>query len=201
MSKMILNNQNINIVETFLKDYSKQHTGSEIARKKQLNQKTVSNILRSLEKEGMLISTMQGRNRIYFLNLDNTEVIEFISAVEHMRTLQFYKKQPLVKEIAAKILASSTGIVVIFGSYAKGTEKKDSDLDVFIAGSYDSRKMEKVKEMYGIDISLKHYLVHYFRKALKNNDPFIEEIIKEHIILSGTREFVVLLRGMRYGKD
>ena len=97
---MLLNNQ-IQVFEEFLRDFNSELTGSFIAKKRNLNQKTVANYLNKLEKETILKSRTQGKNKLYFLNVDNKEILKnFIISVEHLRTINFYEKNILIKEIS-----------------------------------------------------------------------------------------------------
>lgn len=188
---MLLNDLTLSVMEEFIRGYTSDFTGSQIAKKRGLNQKSVSNYLRRLEKEGFLISKIIGKNRHFLLNLEDPEtIINFISAIEHFKTISFFKKNLLVKEVMGKIKSSCHGTMVIFGSYAKGTQKKDSDLDMFITGSYNQKKMSEVSEMYGLDISIKNYTDNIFTKALTKKDPLLAEIIKDHIIVSNVEDFV-----------
>ena len=88
--------------------------------------------------------------------------------------------QPLIK-----------GVAVIFGSYAKGIQKDDSDLDVFVVGKADEDAIDKVSKMYKVEISLKIYPK--FKK-----DILTKEVIKDHIILKDVEQFV---EGVFDGQD
>ncbi len=197
---MLLNTARIQILEEFLKDYEARITGSFIAEKKNLNQKSTANALKCFEEEGFLKSATQGKNRLYLINLGDAEMSgNFISAIEHLRAIEFYKKHVLIKEIAAKIVSHCDGIAAIFGSYAKGTAKKDSDLDIFVAGKCNEKEIEKVSDMYKIEINIKTYPLPIFEKALMTKDPLAEEVIKYHIIIKGIEQFAYYLRAFRYG--
>ncbi len=199
---MILDNLRLQVLEEFLRDYDVSFTGSTIARKKSLNQKSAANILREFEMQDILKSTTQGKNKLYSLNLDDSQrIVSFISMLEHMRTLDFYKKQPLIKEISRKIIPHCEGPVAIFGSYAKGIQKKGSDLDVFVAGKYDSEEIEKVSAMYKIDINVKNYPLALFKKSLMKKDYLLEEVKKDHILICDVQKFVSYVMVFRYGKD
>jgi predicted nucleotidyltransferase len=190
------------VLEEFVRDYSSMLTGSQMAKKKKLNQKSVANVLKEMEKEGLLKSKTSGKNKLFFLNLDDKEtIVNFISAVEHLRVINFYKKNPLIKEIATKIIPYCNGIAVIFGSYVKGTKKGGSDLDLFIAGNCKRKKIAKISEAYRLDISIKNYPVCVFNKALSGRDFLINEVVKDHIIILGVQMFVSKLIRFRYGKD
>jgi len=180
---MLLNNQ-IQIFGEFLRDFKAKLTGSFIAQKNNLNQKTVANYLNKLEKEFILKSKTQGKNKLYFLNLDNKEIVKnFIISTEHLRTINFYKKNSLIKEIAEKINPFIKGIAIIFGSYAKGIQKKDSDLDIFIIGKANEKELDIISKTYRIEISLKIY-------PKLEQDILTKEVIKNHIIIKNAEQFI-----------
>ncbi|MCK4926839.1 MAG: nucleotidyltransferase domain-containing protein [Candidatus Aenigmarchaeota archaeon] len=188
---MILDSLRLQVLEEFLRNYNISHTGSIIARKKSLNQKSVANVLKEFEMQGVLKSTTQGKNKLYSLNLDDSQmIVSFISMLEYMRALDFYKRQSLIKEISKKIIPYCEGSVAIFGSYAKGTQKKGSDLDVFIVGRYDREEIEKISAIYKIDINVKNYPLELFKKSLLKKDNFLEEIKKDHILVKDVQQFV-----------
>ncbi len=95
----------------------------------------------------------------------------------------------MIKEIITKITPAVTGIGLIFGSYAKGLEKKDSDLDIFITGNYDKNEIRKISELYGIEINIKAYPRQIFEKEIKK-DMLIKEIVKDHIIFQDAEGFI-----------
>ena len=171
---------NTEIFEEFLGDYSVLLTGSFIAKKKKLNQKTTANHLQALEKEGILKSKIQGKNKNYYLNLDNKEILKnYILSVEHLRTLEFYKKNLVIKEISEKINTPINGSGLIFGSYAKGIQKKGSDLDILIIGKCNEKEIEKISKTYNIEISLKLY-------SKIEKDILIKEALKNHIFIKNS---------------
>ena len=184
---MLLNDIRIAVIDEFLGSYGIEITGSDIAKKKKLNQKSAANALSGLEQEGFLKSRIEGKNRLYFLNLEDKEnIINFISALEHIKTIRFYKKNIILKEFMSKANACFDGIVAIFGSYAKGLQKEGSDLDIFIAGKCNKDKAEGIAALYNIELSIKKYPHRVFQQGLAANDPLIEEIIKFHIMVKNT---------------
>ena len=202
ISNMMLDSLRLQVMEEFLKDYNINLTGSIIARKKNQNQKSVANVLREFEMQGVLKSTTQGKNKLYSLNLDDSQmVVSFISMLEHMRTLDFYNSHPLIKEISKKIIPHCEGPTAIFGSYAKGIQKKGSDLDVFVAGKYDREEIEKISGIYKIEINVKSYPLGLFKKSLLKKDHLLEEVKKDHILIWNVQQFVSYVMEFGYGKD
>ena len=194
---MLLNNLRVYLLEEFTRDYSLRLTGSSLAKKKHLNQKSVANALREFEEDGFLKSIPEGRNKVYLLNIQDTKIIEnVLSMIEHIKTINFYKKNPVIKEIAEKITPFCEGIVLIFGSYAKNTHKEDSDVDILIIGTCKEKKIQKISEVYNREINAKMYPLPVFRKSL--HEPVIEEIKKDHIIILNTEQFV---KEMLHGED
>jgi len=199
---MLLNELQAAVIEEFLGNYMGSFTGSDIAKKKSLNQKSVSNILNSLEDEGFLRSKTAGKNKEFSINMDNIEIVRnLITAAEHLRTANFLKKHPIIKEIIFKTKPHFNGITIVFGSYSKGIQKKDSDLDIFIAGTYSRNSIHRISELYNLQISVKNYPPDAFRRALKNKDILLTEVIKNHVIISGAEEFVNAVMSDYYGKN
>ncbi|MCK4553451.1 nucleotidyltransferase domain-containing protein [Candidatus Parcubacteria bacterium] len=135
--------------------------------------------LKELEKEGILLSEILGKERYYFLN----------------------KKYPLLKEIKkiyelkhgleAKLLSALKNLkkikeAYIFGSYAKGNFDPGSDVDILLIGDHSSIEAKKrilelqsqlQREFNIIDLTEAEYL-----KLKRSKDDFIKNIFKEKII-------------------
>ncbi len=184
MSNMILNNKEQDILNEFIGDYSKKIYGRDIAKRLKMNQKTVSNILNRLESEHILKFSTEGKNKYYFLNTFNSHIKEIIVMVEIKRKIDFLEKNKNVKDLFAKLEQKSKGILVIFGSYAKGKQNKESDLDVFSIG--EIKDTNDLEELYDIKINI----IKSEREKFQKEVPLIKEIINNHIILKGTEEFI-----------
>ena len=95
----------------------------------------------------------------------------------------------MIKEIVEKITPNIKGIGIIFGSYAKGIEKKESDLDIFVAGNYNKEEIKRVSKNLGIEISIKCYPMNTFKKNI-NKDILLKEILKNHIVFVNVNQFI-----------
>jgi len=131
---MILNDKTLNILEEFCLDYNKKIYGRQVANKLKMNQKTVSNMLNRLEKDGILKYSTEGKNKYYFLNILNPQIKDIIKILEIARKNKFIQKHSKLKDLFYALEKRANGILVIFGSYANFTSNKDSDLDVFVIG-------------------------------------------------------------------
>lgn len=181
---MILTEQKIRMLDTFISNTDEKITASQIAKKNSLNQKSVYLFMEELEKIGIVTSEMQGKNKLYQLNKSNKELAkQFLCAIESLRTLYFYQQNPNIKLIIQKILPYINGIAAIFGSYARNTQKETSDLDIFIAGEYDEKEITSVTNTFNVDINIKHQTS--FRE-----DTLTKEIRKSHILIKNTEQFI-----------
>jgi len=184
---MLLNKNALIILEEFCLDYSKEIYGRQIATKLKMNQKTVANILNRLEKEGILKYSSEGKNKYYSLNKLNPKTKEIIKILEIARKNIFIEKNNRIKEIFYSLEKRTLGVLIIFGSYANGTNTKDSDLDVFVVGNMEDK--EDLEEMHRIRINV----IKSSREKFNKEDVFIKEVIKNHIILKGVEEFIELI--------
>ena len=84
---------------------------------------------------------VEGKNKTYFLKR-STEAKAYIFMVENYKLVQIIKKYPNLRSVFEKIQQDSRiKLAILFGSYAKGTAKPDSDIDIFI--ETNDRKIKK----------------------------------------------------------
>ncbi len=186
MNNMLLNTKEQDILNEFIGDYSKKIYGRDIAKRLKMNQKTVSNILNRLEKDNILKFTTEGKNKYYFLNTFTSHLKEIIAMIEIKRKIDFLEKNKNIKDLFAKLEQKSKGILVIFGSYAKGKSNKESDLDIFSIGEIE--QVHDLEDLYNIKINI----IKSSKDKFNKQEPIIKEIINNHIILKGTEEFIEL---------
>ncbi|PIN94130.1 hypothetical protein COU54_00245 [Candidatus Pacearchaeota archaeon CG10_big_fil_rev_8_21_14_0_10_31_24] len=187
MSIMLLNDRRALVLEQFLEGFDSKKYGREIAKNLKISQKTISNILNELEKCHILKYSTEGKNKYYFLNKSNLQLKEIIKLVEINKKIRFLEKNAKLKELFAQLEIRSNGMCLIFGSYASGKQHAKSDLDIFVIGNIINVK--DLEELYGIKINI----VKSERKKFDKKEVFIKEIIKNHIILKGVEDYIVLV--------
>lgn len=186
---MILLKDLNNILAYMSRDLTKGHYANKIAKDLKLNQKTVSNYLHKLEKQHFLKSRTEGKNKLFFLSTyDRNMAINFIMDIEVSKAMAFLKAHPLMMDTFRK-LNEALPYHLIFGSYAKGREKKGSDLDIFTVGSFNNKKIEEIEELCSIEIQIHPSKEKVFIRSLQRKDILINEILKDHIIMSGFEFF------------
>ena len=186
MSNMIFNMNKIKIFGEFSADYNKKIYGRNIAKKLEMNQKTVSNLLNEFEKEHVLKFTQEGKNKYYYLNQFYPYIKEVIQLMEIQKKINFLEKYKKLKELFLKLEERTNGILIIFGSYANFSANEKSDLDIFVVGKI--KDVEDLEELYNIKINI----IKISEDKFDKNEYIIKEIIKNHIILKGAEKFIGL---------
>jgi|APSaa5957512622_1039677.scaffolds.fasta_scaffold48046_2 hypothetical protein len=181
----MIHNKYFEIVKEFLRGYFKTIYGRELVGKVEFSQKNIANTLGELEGQRILISNFNGNRRYYSLNFENPLIRDHISFFEKYVKLSFLKKNPVLIDFSSKV---SGKIVCVFGSYAKGINKKNSDLDLLVVGG-DSNEISQLGKEYGLDVQVFNLSLSDFRKGFANN-LILKECLKNHVVLKGENLFV-----------
>ncbi len=185
-----MHNKYFDVMKAFLGNYSLEVYGRGLVKKVKISQKNIALTLEELEKAGILSSKTRGNARHYSLNKNNPLIRKYIILAEIENSLEFLKKHPKISQILSKI--DSNQIICIFGSYSKGIETNDSDLDLLIVGQFDETRIKSIGEDYNLKISIKKCSETEFISSLKAKSPLLKEILENHVIISGYEEFVNL---------
>ena len=189
MSKKIdICENDLTTLALFSNGYDREYHIREVCCYLPISHGTAQTILSRLEEKKVLVSSQRGRTRVF--RIKNGEVaIQYFILAEVYKKICFLEQSPYISEILNKIYPYTIGITLLFGSHAKGTENKDSDIDIFVGGSCDEREITKIGRMYDMEINLKQYPAPAFT-ASKRQDPLLIEIRKNHIVWKDAEPFV-----------
>jgi len=147
-----------------------------IAKKLNESHSTILRKLNNLKKENVIDSKMEGKNKIFYLKANIVSRSYILQAELHKLT-KLLRHNPELSIIFEEILKKTNEkLVVLFGSYAKGLAKEDSDIDIYIETK--SRSVKKAIEEIHSKINVKI-------GTFDIKSPLIKEIIKDHIIIRG----------------
>jgi len=186
--KINITENTLQVISLFTDGFNREYYIREVEKLLKISPRTAQLMLEDLENKGILDSKMRGKIKLYKLKF-NWSSKKYLIFTEQYKEIAFMEKNILIKEIIEKISPDIKGIGLIFGSYVKGTYDKDSDLDIFIAGTYDKERIKKISKMYGIEISVKCYPTGTFEKNI-NEDILLKEILKNHIVFLNVEHFV-----------
>ena len=181
-------NNELNIIALYSGDYKAEFYLRQISKLAKLPLKTCQNFLARLEKERILRSKVDGKNKYFSLNLDNIQTKFYLLKAEIHKTDYFLEKYPPFKTFLKSF--NTTVPIIIFGSFAKLRAGKDSDLDILFLS----------KEEQKLPYHLLPYKIHQnnlsedsFKKALMKKETLIQEIMENHIILNNPSSYVNLI--------
>ena len=184
----MIHNKYFHILKFYLGDYKREIYGRELIGKIPLAQKTIALTLQELEQKGLLYVKKRGSMKNYCLNIKNPQTKDTLIITEVLNKNLFLEKHQKIDHI----FKQDNRIIGIFGSYAKGKENKDSDIDIFIVGKNNKQEYTKKGKEFGLNISVKQFTEQEFKKLLREKNPLINEIISNHIILFNVEKFIKL---------
>lgn len=118
------------------------------------------------------------------------------SLVEENKKYLFFEKYGRLNNYITQIEEALTNkeIALVYGSYARFSVDKDSDIDILIIGLPTPDKIRKIKEVFVTfdkEVSLKYETEKQFLKNI--HKPLYQSIIKENIVLSRIINYLSLL--------
>jgi len=141
---------------------------------------TISRKLAFLVEENILDFKTQGKNKTFSLK-KNIQSRNFIYKAEHYKLIKVTKEYPQLSIILNDIIKKTNNkLIILFGSYAKSSAKKTSDIDIYTETTDKNIK----EEIESINLKIKVKIGEF-----DLNSNLIKEIIKNHIILKGVEEF------------
>ncbi|MFH1848586.1 MAG: nucleotidyltransferase domain-containing protein [archaeon] len=191
--KLNITENALQVLSLFTNDFGREYYVREVGKLLKISPRTAQLILEELEDKGVVESKAKGKIKAYKIRLSEFTK-RYLVFVEQYKAISFLEDNLMPKEVIEKIAPHIKGIGIIFGSYAKGTQNKESDLDIFVAGDYAKEEIEKVSRNLGMDISMKCYPIKIFKRNIKT-DVLVREILKNHIVFANAEQFIqVVLR-------
>ena len=153
--------------EVFFINPNKKHYLMDISRRIGISHTSVKRNLKYLVKSGLITEFIDKKGKrkfpIYKANIDNKEykerkIVYNISSIFESGLIDFIEKKLAPKSIA------------LFGSYARGEDTEDSDIDLFIECKSEKLDMRIFEKKLGRKIEL-HFKENFapYPKELKNN--------------------------------
>jgi len=144
----------------------------------------ISRAMKSMLNKNIVDFKIEGKNKVFRLK-KGIETMNYAHMAEHLKVLELFQKYPFLSIICEQILSrTNEKLIIIFGSFAKLSANKDSDIDVYI--ETNDRKIKRAIELIDSRLSVK------IGKFDKTN-LLIKEIIKDHAIIAGIEYY--------YGKN
>lgn len=194
------------ILKLLFDDLTKEYTIRGISLSLNLPYPQIHRSISSLSEKKLIKSTLQGKNIIINLTIEekNDEYIQ----VENERKRDLINKYKIIRILLSDLgkVSYNQFICVLFGSYAERKAKKSSDLDLLfvIPEEYDYGKFERtikntlIISNADINITTEKGLLEMWNNPMKLNVG--NELLKKHIILFGAEQFLKLRRRYYLGE-
>lgn len=141
---------------------------------------TVMRCLNGLVEGNVLDFRFEGRNKVFFLR-NTLEARSYVFNAERYKLLSTVEKYPFLGVLFEEVLdETDSRLVVLFGSYAKGNAKKDSDVDLYV----ETKDRKLAEKLTSIDSRINLKIGLFDPDSL-----LIKEIVKNHVILRGVEDF------------
>lgn len=188
-----MNRNRINMEsEIVLSAIQTQMHGRAISKALALPLTTVQRHLSGLIRANVLDSETVGRNRMFRVK-KTLAARQAVYSAEHYRLAKLIEKYPGLAILIEDILENTTArLVILYGSYAGFSAKKESDIDIYL--ETDGLKPKKTLEALDSRLSVK-------TGEFMKGDPLIKEVIRKHIILRGVEDFYERLGVFGKAKD
>ena len=144
-----------------------------------------------LEGIGILRVAREGRNLAYSLNLGNPVARNYLVMAEYHAAAAHMGSNYLAKRALDDLDAHTDGAIVLFGSYARGEQDEESDMDLLVMGrrAPDVGVVRRLSLTTGVRFDVKHETQARFAEMLRRDSPLAGEILANHITLKGADDF------------
>lgn len=164
---------------------------SQIAKWAGLSQPAAAAALSELAQVGISDSSSAGRARVHWIVRDNVYVQEMVNPV--------FRSEEAVPDILLEDLVSRFGndaiSIVLYGSYSRGDQRPDSDVDVVVVGATEAAKarldethleqMRDFRERFGAPLSVIAYDATEARDLAVRSPEFLASLVQDGIVAYG----------------
>ncbi|MFA4844296.1 MAG: nucleotidyltransferase domain-containing protein [Candidatus Margulisiibacteriota bacterium] len=152
---------------------------NELARQLSLDKRNLVKKIKELENDGLLISWSRGNLKLYAINRKFPLYKEYKNIV--LKTVGFEKE---LKDVLKGTAGAEKAY--IYGSYARDKMDAHSDIDLLVIGNHGvvllQRKISRLQKKIGREINAVNMSAGEFRKRRANQDPFLQNILKNKYI-------------------
>ena len=189
----------LKIVDLLARNTERKLTINEIAKSLKEYYSFVHRIVNKLIKDSVVTKEKAGKSYLCSINLYNEKTIILVNLSKIEKKNDLYNSNKELKIILEDFVKSAESLItpisiVLFGSYAKGTATKESDIDILLISKTKVGIDKITKEIYakyGKEINPVIMTSEDFKR--QKDKSLIKEIIKDHYVLYGVEKFVNLV--------
>ena len=186
-------NETIEILKLLMSNREERFSIRKISKIRKINYKSAYNSLKFLEEEKIVKLDRLGNT---LLCVFNNKFNELVFNAEYLRREQLFKNKDFLIIYNRLSELKFSFIALLFGSYAKGTAIKNSDMDILTIGG-DEKEIKRAISILPDKIHLTFVSYKDFIHMAKSKEfSVVNEAIKNNIILIGIEEYYRLLKNV-----
>jgi predicted nucleotidyltransferase len=189
-----MDNERLNILRLLIEHQEEDFSIRQISLKRKINYKSAYQAVQKLHEEGIITLTKLGNTTLCRFNRnfnDSVFIIEFCRRQELLKTPNFKVMCSYFKDIPSQF------ILLLFGSYAKKTATKHSDIDLLLITDHPEDIKQQVS-LLPLPIHLTEVSYSDFQAMLRSKEfTVVSEAIKNNILLFGIEDYYRLLNNAR----
>ena len=185
-----MDNEKLNILRLLIESQEKLLSIRKISKLRRINYKSAYFALKKLAKEGIVNLKKAGNTTLCSFNMSfNGSVF----AVEYHRRNELLKNKNFLVMYQELQKINAPFIALLFGSYAKGTQTRHSDIDLLIITD-DFKPIGQQVSLFPFKVHATDVRYKDFKQMLKSREfTVVSEAIKKNIILIGIEEYYRLV--------
>ncbi|MBU0979696.1 MAG: nucleotidyltransferase domain-containing protein [Nanoarchaeota archaeon] len=138
----------------------------------------------------LLIIREVGKAKTITINKTNPVIRSYLAIASYQETKDYLTRHRLIKILAKDL--NSNDVVILFGSHAKGTQRKDSDIDLMIINKRGDRSISfsHFELLFRKEINPIFITPGEFRLMLGETQENVGNLaVKHHIVLNNPETF------------
>lgn len=188
----------VDVLKPFSGNYYGKFSASELAEKSGVPQQSCSRILNKLSEMKLINYELNGKNKLFYLDLERENSLGLLSIVENEKGIDFNLNNFEVGSLIMKILKYCSSVIV-FGSYASYKNKKGSDLDLIILDCKNRKKVNELIDMFLVEVNAHFFSFEKFDLLLEEGEFLGREVYKNHILFGDVSKMVlVFMEGKKW---
>lgn len=187
----------LKIINHLAKNHSREFTMHELSSILKIPYATFHRTVAQIED--LLIIKSIGKSKVLSLNKSNGILKSYLAISSEEKKKEFLENSPIIRKISQE--TASDSIFLLFGSYAKGQQTKDSDIDLMIINK-DGKKeasFSKYELLFRKRINPMFFTKNEFKAMLKDKEQNVaKQALENHIVLANPEMFwEAVLDGIR----
>ncbi len=174
----------LSVLELFIENPYERYYLREASRILDISPMTVKRALDILVHERLILREEYKNQILYRANMDS-------AAFKHLKTaynLAWLEEKNIVDYLRERLPGLSS--LVLYGSFAKGENDADSDIDLLAISSSSEKRGHNLNEFLGKETTLIIFTPSEWKKQAEKNKAFYTDVITEGVVLFGTRPVI-----------